>query len=161
VLRLQHLKCFESSLISKTKIFRNDSDIYAPSGLLRPINGATPKEQIWDWDEVVKIASNKTKTAFYLVSNCVTPSKREAYVKQLKNHVNVTERGRCSNVKCDELEKLFDHMENLVVPIVLKKSVYDNIIPTGSFIAVDDFESPRELADYLKYLEKNNTAYLR
>lgn len=48
-----------------------------------------------------------------------------------------------------------------MVPVVLKRSIYEDILPRGSFIAADDFRSPRELADYLKYLLNNNTAYLR
>ncbi|EJW70801.1 hypothetical protein WUBG_18294 [Wuchereria bancrofti] len=41
-----------------------------------------------------------------------------------------------------------------------KKSIYEDILPPGSFIAADDFKSPRELAEYLHYLLNNNTAYL-
>ncbi|VDK35531.1 unnamed protein product [Gongylonema pulchrum] len=58
-------------------------------------------------------------------------------------------------------EKLFKRMERLLVPVVLKKSLYNDILPEGSFIAADDFKSPRELAVYLDYLENNRTAYLR
>lgn len=48
-----------------------------------------------------------------------------------------------------------------MVPVVLKKSIYESILPAGSFIAADDFTSPRELAEYLQYLSNNDTAYLR
>lgn len=144
------------------------------------------KDQIWDWNEVVNIAKNKTKMVLHLVSNCVTPSKRELYVEQLKYYVNITERGQCSGIKCDDTcarnqiaqhrfyfafensvcrdyitEKIFNRIGKLIVPIVLNRSIYDGILVPGSFIAVDDFESPRELADYLEYLARNNTAYLK
>lgn len=58
-------------------------------------------------------------------------------------------------------EKFFKSISRLMVPIVLKKSIYDGYLPAGSYIAVDDFRSPRELANYLKHLKDNATAYLR
>lgn len=48
-----------------------------------------------------------------------------------------------------------------MVPVVLKKSIYKDILPPGSYIAADDFTSPRELAQYLTRLANNETAYLR
>lgn len=58
-------------------------------------------------------------------------------------------------------EKLFKRMEQLLIPIVLKKSIYKRILPPGSFIAADDFLSPEDLAHYLLYLEKNRTEYMK
>ncbi len=48
-----------------------------------------------------------------------------------------------------------------MVPIVLGayKEDYLNIVPPQSYINVDDFRSIQELASYLKYLDKNDTAY--
>ncbi|CAH1800945.1 unnamed protein product, partial [Owenia fusiformis] len=46
------------------------------------------------------------------------------------------------------------------VPIV--RGVYNNfkaILPPGSYIHTNDFKNPKALAKYLKYLDKNNTAY--
>ncbi|CAH8562002.1 unnamed protein product [Schistosoma turkestanicum] len=36
---------------------------------------------------------------------------------------------------------------------------YQRVAPPYSFIHVDQFESPAQLADYLKYLDNNDTAY--
>lgn len=58
-------------------------------------------------------------------------------------------------------EKAFYRLDQLLVPIVLKGSLYKNILPENSYIAADDFDSPEDLAKYLKYLESNATAYLR
>ncbi|VDK26308.1 unnamed protein product [Anisakis simplex] len=52
-------------------------------------------------------------------------------------------------------------MQQLIVPIVLKRSIAMTFIPHGSFIAVDDFESPKHLADYLKRLLANKDEYLK
>ncbi len=47
-----------------------------------------------------------------------------------------------------------------MVPIVLGayKEDYINTLPPQSYINVDDFRSIRELATYLKYLDRNDTA---
>ena len=51
-------------------------------------------------------------------------------------------------------------LERGLVPIVLGGASYspEQVIP-GSFINVADFDSVEALADYLKYLDKNDTAY--
>ena len=36
---------------------------------------------------------------------------------------------------------------------------YKRIAPPNSYIHVDDFKSPKQLADYLKFLDKNDDAY--
>ena len=51
-------------------------------------------------------------------------------------------------------------LERGLVPIVLGGAPYspEQVIP-GSFINAADFDSVKDLADYLKYLDKNDTAY--
>ena len=41
------------------------------------------------------------------------------------------------------------------------KSQYDykKLLPPGSYINVEDFESPKDLADFLKFLGENATEY--
>uniref|UniRef100_A0A158Q8B7 Fucosyltransferase n=1 Tax=Elaeophora elaphi TaxID=1147741 RepID=A0A158Q8B7_9BILA len=175
-----------------TMTYRRDSDIYVPYGMLRKISNLTTREQIWNWSEVLEIASKKVKPVLQLVSNCQTNSKRELYVNQLRTYINVTQYGQCNNITCNEecevresvcytiparhrfylafensicrdyiTEKLFKCLLRLMIPVVLKKSIYNDILPAGSFIAADDFTSPRELARYLQYLSNNKTAYLK
>ncbi|TNN05109.1 Glycoprotein 3-alpha-L-fucosyltransferase A, partial [Schistosoma japonicum] len=50
---------------------------------------------------------------------------------------------------------------NDILPIVMGASIeeYERVAPPYSFIHVDQFESPAKLAEYLKYLDKNDTAY--
>lgn len=52
-------------------------------------------------------------------------------------------------------------MKKLIVPVVLKRSIVANILPNGSYIAVDDFQSVQSLGRYLKKLEGDEEAYLR
>ncbi len=48
-----------------------------------------------------------------------------------------------------------------MVPIVLGayKEDYYYTVPPNSYINVDDFQTIKELADYLNFLDKNDTAY--
>uniref|UniRef100_H2Y9S2 Fucosyltransferase n=1 Tax=Ciona savignyi TaxID=51511 RepID=H2Y9S2_CIOSA len=47
------------------------------------------------------------------------------------------------------------------VPVVwgTSKATVEDLVPPGSFIHTDDFESPAQLAKYLRYLDKNDEAY--
>ncbi|CEF70138.1 Glycosyl transferase, family 10-containing protein [Strongyloides ratti] len=47
------------------------------------------------------------------------------------------------------------------IPIVNVRKLYENNIPKDSFIAMDDFKSPRKLVRYLKFLIKNKSKYLK
>ncbi|XP_039252419.2 3-galactosyl-N-acetylglucosaminide 4-alpha-L-fucosyltransferase FUT3-like isoform X2 [Styela clava] len=49
-----------------------------------------------------------------------------------------------------------------IVPIINGPTKEDvsAILPNGSFIHMDDFENQNKLAEYLKYLDSNDTAYL-
>ncbi|KRZ80961.1 Glycoprotein 3-alpha-L-fucosyltransferase A [Trichinella papuae] len=57
-------------------------------------------------------------------------------------------------------EKYFHNaMEHYVIPVVMgaSKAEYEKVSPPHSFIHVDDFRSPKELAIYLKKVAQNNT----
>uniref|UniRef100_A0A0K2UEL3 Fucosyltransferase n=1 Tax=Lepeophtheirus salmonis TaxID=72036 RepID=A0A0K2UEL3_LEPSM len=56
-------------------------------------------------------------------------------------------------------EKYFQALRLPVVPVVYGKVNYSAISPPHSFINVRDFKSPKALAEYLTYLDKNDTAY--
>ncbi|KAI8509180.1 Alpha-(1,3)-fucosyltransferase 7 [Branchiostoma belcheri] len=68
------------------------------------------------------------------------------------------------NMKCKEYltEKFWRNaLENDVVPVVLgaNRSDYERLAPPHSYIHVDDFNSPKELADYLKMLADDKDRY--
>ncbi|XP_074600068.1 glycoprotein 3-alpha-L-fucosyltransferase A-like [Brevipalpus obovatus] len=59
-------------------------------------------------------------------------------------------------------EKFFTNgLSTQVLPIVMgaQKSDYERSAPPNSFIHVDDFKSPKELANYLKTLDANDSLY--
>ena len=57
-------------------------------------------------------------------------------------------------------EKLFRPLDNFVVPVVYATKDVRKIAPPNSYIDVRDFKSPKHLAEYLLYLDKNDTAYM-
>ena len=68
------------------------------------------------------------------------------------------------NSLCEDYitEKLYLAIHAGVIPIVyggLSKKDYLNVIPPHSFIYAEDFQTVEELAEYLKYLASNSTAY--
>jgi len=56
----------------------------------------------------------------------------------------------------------YNNLDYLVVPIVMgpSREDYEKFAPPASFIHVDDFKSPKDLANYLNSLSSDDTAYL-
>ncbi len=61
------------------------------------------------------------------------------------------------NSICEEYitEKFERTLAMPVVPIALGGGPYERYYPNGSYIDVFDFKTPKDLADYLMYLDKN------
>ena len=59
-------------------------------------------------------------------------------------------------------EKPFKILQDNIftVPIVRGLGPYKDILPPGSYINVDDFDSPKDLAEYLIKLDKDDTLYM-
>ena len=63
---------------------------------------------------------------------------------------------------CTSMVTVFgDCFRHKVVPVVMgaRKRDYEAVAPPHSFIHVDDFTGPRQLADYLNLLAANDTLY--
>lgn len=58
-------------------------------------------------------------------------------------------------------EKLYEAAKLPIIPIVLKRSLYVNLVPRFSVIATDDFASPKALADHLYHLMRTPKSYLK
>uniref|UniRef100_A0A0K0DMS9 Fucosyltransferase n=1 Tax=Angiostrongylus cantonensis TaxID=6313 RepID=A0A0K0DMS9_ANGCA len=59
-------------------------------------------------------------------------------------------------------EKFFMRISQMLIPIVVRRRIYEDAgIPRGSFIALDDFGSMKELGDRLRVLQANDTEYLK
>ncbi|KAI9301271.1 hypothetical protein BJ944DRAFT_169396 [Cunninghamella echinulata] len=125
----------------------------------------------------------------WVASNCDAWSDRHVYVKELMKYIQVDSYGSCLNNKpspkdptereqimkhykfylaiensnCDDYvtEKLFDTFQFSAVPIIDGPNSYEGYLPNNrSAIRMDAYPDPRRLADYINYLNKNDTAYL-
>jgi hypothetical protein len=56
-------------------------------------------------------------------------------------------------------EKLFKVLTLDIIPVVFGSANYSKIAPQKSYINAQEFKSPKQLAEYLLYLDKNSTAY--
>ena len=99
-------------------------------------------------------AEGKSKMAIWIVSHCNAKSGRDEYVRRLQNYIPLDIYGKCGNLTCERGKQV------VVVPIVMDlHGNYDRFVPPKSYINALDFPSVKELADYLKVLDKNDTLY--
>ncbi|XP_061484787.1 alpha-(1,3)-fucosyltransferase 4 [Rhineura floridana] len=158
--------------------YRVDSDVFVPYGYLQPsrapaLHLALPR---------------KTKLVAWVISNWNEDHARVRYYRQLKDYLPIDVYGaqglelKNNNVvKTVSEYKFYLAFENSqhtdyiteklwrnafkswAVPIVLgpPRSNYELFVPSDSFIHIDDFAGPMQLALYLKFLDKNKSRYRR
>ena len=168
-------------LFNATATFNWDADIRVPYG--KCVKLSRPKST-----KPAGMAKGKTKLVAWFVSNCKTPSRREEYVKELSKHIPVTMEGKCGrtsecsrhdedcslrlkkqhkfylsfeNSLCKDYytEKVVNALIDNVVPIVYGFVDYEAFLPPKSYIDVQNFTSPKHLADYLIFLDQNDDLY--
>lgn len=120
-----------------------------------------------------------------LISNCNAQNERLTYINELRKYVSVEVHGTCgtpcpANVDCREYagnkykfffafensnckdyitEKFFLILKYNIIPVVVGGGNYSRFIPKSGYINAMDYPSPYHLAQYLKYLDSNVTAY--
>ena len=52
------------------------------------------------------------------------------------------------------------HPHLYIIPVFMGLSYHDSPLPPGSYIDVRNFSSPNHLAEYLKYLDRNDNAFM-
>ena len=166
-----------------TMSYRRDSEIYTPYGKFTPL-----KEGSAEYFTGHELAG-KDKQVAWLASNCqankrmeyvmelqeyinisiyglcgdrkVCPLKRRSpgcnsLLRQHKFYL-AFENGNCEEYIT---EKYWENaIGNDIVPIVMGGADYKALAIPNSYIDVEDFASPKHLADYLLYLDTNDTAY--
>ena len=132
---------------------------------------------------------NRTKLVAWFCSNTHTHGKRELYFKELTKYLQLDIYGKCGNLTCPPTgggdncnhlltkykfyiaaenslcpdyvtEKFYRALNSGVIPIVYGGADYTQFAPPHSYINVADFRSPKELAEYLNLLDKNDFLYL-
>lgn len=161
-----------------------DSDIPVPYGRTVFLPHAKPYyDRPWEYkkrDVLVTI----------LGSNCGSKNKRWEYIKQLQKYIKVDIYGKCGNLKCpghfqNDCTAISDYIFYLAfensncdeyiteklwwnayakdsIPIVMgaSKSSYKKLLPPNSYINIDDFARPVDLAEYLLYINKTDQFYM-
>ncbi|XP_068213477.1 alpha-(1,3)-fucosyltransferase C-like [Palaemon carinicauda] len=163
--------------------YRRDSDFYHPFDIVyrRRIPKAMPLDKNY--------ASGKTKLAAWFVSNCKTKSGRGVLVGTLQKWIKIDVYGKCGTLSCTKkhgygqcydllerdykfyfafentlckdyaTEKIFNVLRYNVIPVVYGLYNYSEQLPPHSYIDALAFPTAKSLADYLLYLDKNDTAY--
>lgn len=173
---LRNLTMMEN-IFNLTMSYRSDSDIFTPYGWIEK-NDGTENFTI----------PQKTKLVAWVVSNWKTEQKRVKYYEQLAKYIQIDVYGkhrmplpRKKQFKTLSEYKFYLAFENYIhedyiteklwynafctatLPIVMgpPRKNYERFIPSDSFIHVDDFSSPKEMASYLLSLDQDDQSYLQ
>uniref|UniRef100_A0A3B4T857 Fucosyltransferase n=1 Tax=Seriola dumerili TaxID=41447 RepID=A0A3B4T857_SERDU len=165
-------------LFNLTCSYRLDSNIPVPYGQLLPLSSGIESFEL----------PPKDKLVCWIVSNWNPNLRRVQFYNELKKHVQINTYGRAFQQRVSDqdyteiissckfyfsfensiykdyiTEKLFRPMKLGSVPIVLgpPRQNYEEHIPADSFIHVDDFSTPKELAERILYLNQNITEYMK
>ncbi|GAB6028781.1 hypothetical protein CHUAL_004596 [Chamberlinius hualienensis] len=169
-----------------TMTYRQDSDVF--NGYFKTLKKPIPVS-IGDEALLELVKPSERRLVAWLVSNCATFSKREAYVSKLKQFIPVDVYGSCGqrcpgntpdecfefvfskykfvlafeNSFCRDYvtEKLSKALKGGSVPVVYGNANYSAIAPPNSVINVKDFNSPKHLADYILQLNASDELYLK
>ncbi|KAK2887764.1 hypothetical protein Q8A67_015992 [Cirrhinus molitorella] len=156
-----------NNLFNLTASYRLDSDILVPYGRISEETGG----------KTTYTVPHKNKLVCWIVSNWNSNHKRSQYYRQFKQHISIETYGRgfskpisnedyldvvssCkfylsfeNSIHKDYItEKLYNPLKLGTVPVALgpPRKNYEELIPGSAFIHVDDFSSPKELAEHLK-----------
>lgn len=134
----------------------------------------------------------KKKPIAWIVSNCITFSQREKYIKELNKFIQIDIYGKCgtpcsgeNNSQCkmslseyyfylsfenshcksyitEKFWNIISDNTHRLVPIVMgaEESDYQRIAPKQSYIHVNQYKTPEDLAKYLNYLINDSGKYL-
>ncbi|XP_030645800.1 alpha-(1,3)-fucosyltransferase 9-like [Chanos chanos] len=174
------------NLFNVTMNYRRDADITVREQMvLRPRGdfGNSPSTESF-FSVPLK---EKDKLVCWIVSNWNSNHDRVKYYEEFKKFIKVDTYGRAFHKVINQTEynkiireckfylsfentknypdyiteKLFNPLTLGTVPVVLgpPRYTYEQFVPGFSFIHVDDFESPKALAEYLLLLGKNEEKY--
>lgn len=174
----------QPDLVNWTATYRSDSTIVTPYE-----KWVYYDDTVKARTQQINYAAGKTKKVAIFVSNCGARNGRLQYARELANHIQVDIYGSCGNYSCPRTAKCFKMLDtdykfylafensnckdyitekffvnglgHNVLPIVMGASPeeYTRQAPQHSFIHVDQFKGPRELAEYLLELDRDEDKY--
>ncbi|KAL4649054.1 alpha-(1,3)-fucosyltransferase 9-like [Arapaima gigas] len=163
------------NLFNLTLNYRRDADIEVPYGSI-----------VVKQEDDAFVLPSKNKLVCWIVSNWNPEHTRVKYYNELYQHIEIHTYGQAFGEYISEkdffptiasckfylsfensihkdyiTEKLYNPLSVGSVPIVLgpSRQNYENFVPGSAFIHVDDFLSPKELADHILHLDKNEDLY--
>ena len=172
------------NVFNYTMTYSVTSDVYLPYGKCEEVESNPENVN----KQIANIVKHKTKLVAWFVTHCQTNSMRENYVRQLMEYIQVDVYGGCGNNSCPRqstcrmedflrkykfylafentlngeyiTEKLWRSLSIGIVPIVYGAlETYSTVLPSGSYIDVEDFSSPQELGRYISKVSSNQTLY--
>jgi len=172
------------SAVNWTATYRQDSTIVTPYE-----KWVYYDQNVKAIEQNFNYAENKTKKVAWFVSNCGARNGRLQYARELSKYISVDIYGSCGNLSCPRTERCFKLLDteykfylafensnckdyitekffvnglgHNVLPIVMGASEeeYNRVAPYNSFIHVNQFKGPEQLADYLHELDKDDDKY--
>lgn len=153
------------NMLNWSMTYRSDSDVQEPYGVLQTLG--KPKEKDYD-----KIFRGKTKMVIWVVSHCITHSKREDYVREMQKYISVDVFGMCGTKFTQELadlvkdykfflsfenslcpdyvtEKFFKYFSYDLIQVVRGGVDYDKLLPNDTFINTAKFPDAKTVAQHL------------
>ncbi|XP_018902014.2 glycoprotein 3-alpha-L-fucosyltransferase A isoform X1 [Bemisia tabaci] len=179
----QHMR--HNDVFNWTATYRHDSDIVAPYEKWVYFDEKVRQKEKPDEN----YARQKSKLVAWFVSNCAAKNRRLEYAYELQKYIQVDMYGSCGLLKCPRSEKCFQMLDTTykfylafensncvdyvteklfvnglqhnVIPIVMgaRQEDYANVAPYHSYIHVDEFDSPKHLAEYLYKLDEDEELY--
>ncbi|GFT46529.1 glycoprotein 3-alpha-L-fucosyltransferase A [Nephila pilipes] len=172
-----------NNLFNWTMSYRNNSDVVAKYGFTMPSSGFLKNKTFDD------VMTKKSKGVVWFASDCVTDSRREDYVKEMKKYIDVDVYGKCGDHKCYPAqsnacyeaviknykfylsfenalckdyvtEKFFNIFNYDIIPVVMGAADYSFFAPEDSFIDSSHYPRPKMLAEALLKISANETAYI-
>ncbi|CAK5077803.1 unnamed protein product [Meloidogyne enterolobii] len=101
-LRHYDRKFLTNKFLNSSATYRLDSSVFMPYDALTRITPTTPKEYIWDQEEVVARVKNKTRLAFQAISHCNATSGRDLISKRLQKLIGLEVVGICFRRGCND-----------------------------------------------------------
>ncbi|CAO1397377.1 unnamed protein product [Diamesa serratosioi] len=159
--------------------------IVAPS---KTVIWKEPDDKFYDKD-LIKLVKSKSKAAAWFVSHCNAFSNRDSFAKKLQDFMEVDIYGKCGTLQCPRgskhcqemlnttyffylasentlckdyvTEKLYESMNNFIIPIVYSGANLKYFMPPKSYIDANDYATITDLAKHLIYLQSNPQEYIK
>ncbi|GMR39082.1 hypothetical protein PMAYCL1PPCAC_09277, partial [Pristionchus mayeri] len=180
-----NIEHFAKNFFNSTVDYRVNNFTYSDLPIIRRVASEKDESLMRPLSEEAfeEIVQRKTESVLAVISNCHAESKRMNYIKELSKHINITTMGGCfgkwrstkeveemikshffviafENIVCkDYATEKFFRIRKDIVPIVLRRRIMEGLAPSSSFVAADDYSSPRDLAAHLKSIVASREEY--